>query len=817
MSNHKILTIDNLSLQEFDSEAELIPLLTPEDEEEMNNEELPETLPILPLRNMVLFPGVVIPITAGRDKSIKLINDANASGKNIGVVAQKNEEDEDPTKDDIHTVGTVARILRVLKMPDGNITIILQGKKRFEIAEVVSEEPYITATVKEVPEKRPKKNDTEFNAIIDSLKELAVKIIQESPNLPSEATFAIKNIESKSFLVNFVSSNMNLSVKEKQDLLKINNLKDRALETLRFMNVELQKLELKNDIQSKVRFDLDQQQREYFLHQQMKTIQEELGGVSHEEEFDEMSQRAKTKKWDETTQKHFEKELSKLRRMNPQAPDFSIQRNYLDLFLDLPWNEFSEDNFDLKRAQKILDRDHFGLEEVKKRMIEHLAVLKLRNDMKSPIICLTGPPGVGKTSIGRSIAEALGRKYVRISLGGLRDEAEIRGHRKTYIGALPGRIIQSLKKAGTSNPVFVLDEIDKLSNSHSGDPSSALLEVLDPEQNNSFYDNFLEMGYDLSKVMFIATSNNMATIQPALRDRMEVIKMSGYTIEEKVEIARQHLFPRQLKEHGLTAKDLTIGKKQLEKIVEGYTRESGVRGLENKLAQVIRNAAKSVAMEEEYNKKVTDEDIVKVLGVPRLERDKYESNEVAGVVTGLAWTSVGGDILFIESLLSPGKGTMTITGNLGTVMKESATIALEYIKANSAAMGLDSEVLNKYNIHLHVPEGATPKDGPSAGIAMLTSLVSLFSQKRVKKNLAMTGEITLRGKVLPVGGIKEKILAAKRANIKEIILCHENKRDIDEIKPEYLEGLTFHYVKEMSEVLQIAITDQKVKNAKQLD
>jgi ATP-dependent Lon protease len=816
MSNHKILTIDNLSLQEFDSDAELIPLLTPEDEEEMNNEELPEMLPILPLRNMVLFPGVVIPITAGRDKSIKLINDANASGKNIGVVAQKNEEDEDPTKSDIHTIGTVARILRVLKMPDGNITVILQGKKRFEIAEVVSEEPYITATVKEVPEKRPKKNDTEFNAIIDSLKELAVKIIQESPNLPSEATFAIKNIESKSFLVNFVSSNMNLSVKEKQDLLKINDLKDRALETLRFMNVELQKLELKNDIQSKVRFDLDQQQREYFLHQQMKTIQEELGGVSHEEEFDEMSQRAKTKKWDETTQKHFEKELSKLRRMNPQAPDFSIQRNYLDLFLDLPWNEFSEDNFDLKRAQKILDRDHFGLEEVKKRMIEHLAVLKLRNDMKSPIICLTGPPGVGKTSIGRSIAEALGRKYVRISLGGLRDEAEIRGHRKTYIGALPGRIIQSLKKAGTSNPVFVLDEIDKLSNSHNGDPSSALLEVLDPEQNNSFYDNFLEMGYDLSKVMFIATSNNMATIQPALRDRMEVIQMSGYTIEEKVEIARQHLFPRQLKEHGLTSKELTIGKKQLEKIVEGYTRESGVRGLENKLAQVIRNAAKSVAMEEEYNKKVTDEDIVKVLGVPRLERDKYESNDVAGVVTGLAWTSVGGDILFIESLLSPGKGTMTITGNLGTVMKESATIALEYIKANSGVMGLNSEILNKYNIHLHVPEGATPKDGPSAGIAMLTSLVSLFTQKRVKKNLAMTGEITLRGKVLPVGGIKEKILAAKRANIKEIILCQENKSDIDEIKPEYLEGLTFHYVKEMSEVLAIAITDQKVKNAKKL-
>ena len=816
MSNHKILTIDNLSLQEFDSEADLIPLLTPEDEEEMNNEALPELLAILPLRNMVLFPGVVIPITAGRDKSIKLINDANAVGKTIGVVAQINEEDEDPTKDDIHKIGTVARILRVLKMPDGNVTVILQGKKRFEIDTVVEELPYITAKIKEVPEKRPKKNDTEFVAILDSIKEIAIQIIKESPNIPSEATFAIKNIESQSFLVNFVTSNMNLSVKEKQDLLAINKLKDRALETLRYMNIELQKLELKNDIQSKVRFDLDQQQREYFLHQQMKTIQEELGGVSQEEEMDEMLQKSLTKKWDEKTKKHFEKELSKMRRMNPQVPDFGIQRNYLELFLELPWNEYSKDNFDLKRAQKILDRDHFGLEEVKKRMIEHLAVLKLRNDMKSPIICLTGPPGVGKTSIGRSIAEALGREYVRISLGGLRDESEIRGHRKTYIGAMPGRIIQSLKKAGTSNPVFVLDEIDKLSNSSHGDPSSALLEVLDPEQNNSFYDNFLEMGYDLSKVMFIATSNNMGAIQPALQDRMEIIRMSGYTIEEKVEIARQHLFPRQLKEHGMTTKDLSIGKKQLERIVEGYTRESGVRNLEAKIAQVIRNAAKSVAMEEEYNKKVTDEDIIKVLGAPRLGRDKYETNDVAGVVTGLAWTSVGGDILFIESLLSPGKGTMTITGNLGTVMKESATIALEYIKANTKLLELDSEILSKYNIHLHVPEGATPKDGPSAGIAMLTSLVSLFTQKRVKNNLAMTGEITLRGKVLPVGGIKEKILAAKRANIKEIILCHENKSDVDEIKPEYLEGLSFHYVKEMSEVLKYALTDENVKNAKVL-
>ena len=646
---------------------------------------------------------------------------------------------------------------------------------------------------------------------------MKTQITQKSTNIPTEAKKKIKNIESQSFLVNFVSSNMNLSVKEKQDLLAINDLKERALETLRFMNLELQKLELKNDIQSKVRFDLDQQQREYFLHQQMKTIQEELGGVSHEEEIEEMRQKAKIKKWDEKTQKHFEKELSKMQRMNPQAPDFGIQRNYLELFLELPWNHFSKDKFDLKQAQKVLDRDHFGLEDVKKRMIEHLAVLKLRNDMKSPILCLTGPPGVGKTSIGKSVAEALGREYVRISLGGLRDEAEIRGHRKTYIGAMPGRIIQSLKKAGTSNPVFVLDEIDKLSSSNSGDPSSALLEVLDPEQNKEFYDNFLEMGYDLSKVMFIATSNNMATIQPALRDRMEVIKMSGYTIEEKVEIARKHLLPKQLKEHGLTAKHLTVGKKQLELIVEGYTRESGVRGLENKIAQLIRNIAKSVAMVEEYNVKVSEEDIIKILGVPRMHRDKSESNDVAGVVTGLAWTSVGGDILFIESLISKGKGSLTMTGNLGTVMKESTTIALEYIKANAEKLGVDPEVLTKYNVHIHVPEGATPKDGPSAGIAMLTSLVSVFKQKRIKKNLAMTGEITLRGKVLPVGGIKEKILAAKRANIKEIILCHENKRDIDEIKPEYVEGLTFHYVKEMSEVLDIAITDQNAKNAKILN
>ncbi|MEO8515192.1 MAG: endopeptidase La [Flavobacterium sp.] len=816
MSQQKIITIDNLSLQEFDSEADLIPLLTPEDEEEMNNEELPADLPILPLRNTVLFPGVVIPITAGRDKSIKLINDANATDRIIGVVSQKNEEDEDPTENDINKVGTVARILRVLKMPDGNVTVILQGKKRFEIDQVTSTEPYLKAKIKEVAEERPAKKDKEFSAIIDSVRDLAIQIIKESPSIPTEATFAIKNIESNSFLVNFVSSNMNLSVVEKQELLEVNNLKDRALDTLKHMNVELQKLELKNDIQSKVRFDLDQQQREYFLQQQMKTIQEELGGASHEEEIEEMRKKAFEMVLDAKTRKHFDKELSKLQRTNPNSPDFGIQRNYIELFLELPWNKFSKDNFDLKRAQKILDRDHFGLDDIKKRMIEHLAVLKLRNDMKSPILCFTGPPGVGKTSIGRSVAEALGREYVRISLGGLRDEAEIRGHRKTYIGAMPGRIIQSLKKAGTSNPVFILDEIDKLSTSNQGDPSSALLEVLDPEQNKEFYDNFLEMGFDLSKVMFIATSNNIANVQPALRDRMEIINMSGYTIEEKVEIAKQHLVPKQIKEHGLTTKQISFGKKQLEKIVEGYTRESGVRGLEKKIAQMVRNAAKSIALEEEYNIKVTDEDIEKVLGVARMERDKYENNDTAGVVTGLAWTSVGGDILFIESIISAGKGGLTFTGNMGTVMKESVTIAMEYVKANADRLGINGEIFTKYNIHVHIPEGATPKDGPSAGVAMLTSLVSLLTQKKVKKNLAMTGEITLRGRVLPVGGIKEKILAAKRAKIKEIILSEENKKDINEIKAEYIEGLTFHYVNEMSEVLAIAITKEKVKNAKTL-
>jgi len=817
MSKQKITSLDSLSLQDFDSETEIIPLLSPDDEEEMRKEILPKKLAILPLRNMVLFPGIVVPITAGREKSIKLLNDAYNQKKLIGVVAQTAEDIEAPTINDIHKIGTVARIVKILKMPDGNAMAILQGQKRFKVKEIINEEPYLEATIQAFRETYPARNDKEFKAIVDNIRDLAMRMIHESPNIPSEATFMIENIESDTYLVDFVSGNTSLDMKDKQALLEISDLKKRALETLRLMNIELQNLELRNDIQSKVRHDLNQQQREYFLQQQMKTIQEELGGASHDQEIDKMREQAKTKKWDKKVKDHFEKELQKLQRTNSQSPDFGTLRNYLELYLELPWNEYSIDKFDLKHAQKVLDKYHFGLEDVKKRIIEYLAVLKLRNDMKSPIICLYGPPGVGKTSIGKSIAEALGREYVRISLGGLRDEAEIRGHRKTYIGAMPGRIIQSIKKAGTSNPVFVLDEIDKLSNSSfAGDPSSAMLEVLDPEQNSDFYDNFLEMGYDLSKVLFVATSNNMSNIQPALRDRMEIIEMTGYTIEEKIEIAKRHLLPKQLKEHGLTEKQVNIDKKQIEKIIEGYTRESGVRGLEKQIAKFVRNIAKSVVMEEEYDPKISQEKIIEVLGVPRLERDKYEDNNVAGVVTGLAWTQVGGDILFIESILSRGKGMLSLTGNLGTVMKESATLALEYIKANADILGISQEIFAKYNIHIHVPEGATPKDGPSAGIAMLTSLVSTLTQNKVKKSLAMTGEITLRGKVLPVGGIKEKILAAKRAKIKEIILCHENKRDIDEIKPEYIQGLTFHYVKEMQEVLTIAVTNQKAKHAKRV-
>jgi ATP-dependent Lon protease len=809
-------TIDNLSLQDIESDADLIPLMSTEDEEALENEALPEIVPILPLRNTVLFPGVVIPITAGRDKSIKLIKDANNADKVIGVVAQQNKEIENPGAKDIYSMGTVAQILRVLKMPDGNTTIIIQGKKRFQIKSIVEEQPYLKAEIESVQDILPEKDDKEFLATIDSIKDLALQIIQENPNIPTEAAFAIKNIQTPSFLINFVASNMNVSVKEKQSILTEVSLHQRALRCLKHMNEEYQKLALKNDIQSRVRSEMDSQQREYYLHQQMKTIQEELGGVSYEEEVEEMRMRAKEKKWTEEVGQHFDKELMKLQRMNPQVAEYSVQRNYLDLFLDLPWETYSKDNFDLKRAQKILDRDHFGLEEVKKRVIEYLAVLKLRNDMKSPILCLHGPPGVGKTSLGKSIAEALGREYVRISLGGMRDEAEIRGHRKTYIGALPGRIIQSLKKAGTSNPVFVLDEIDKLATGAQGDPASALLEVLDPEQNTRFYDNFLEMGYDLSKVMFIATANSLAPIHRALRDRMEMIAVSGYTIEEKTAIGQKFLLPKQLKEHGMKKTQLNLKKAVLEKIVEGYTRESGVRGLEKQVAKAVRYAAKSLAMEETY--KVTPEvaDLVTILGPEKVHRDMYENNLVAGVVTGLAWTAVGGDILFIESAISKGKGSLSITGNLGKIMKESATIAMEYIKANADLLGLSGFNFDAYNIHIHVPEGATPKDGPSAGITMLTSLVSLFTQKRVKKNLAMTGEITLRGKVLPVGGIKEKMLAAKRSKIKEIILCYENKKDIEEINAKYLKGLKFHYVAEMHEVISIAITAQKAVHAKDL-
>ena len=815
MSKSKIVTLDSLSLSNIlNEDSELIPLMTPEDEEIINKEDIPETLSILPLRNTVLFPGVVIPITAGRDKSIQLINDANKGDKVIGVVAQKDGDIENPTSEDIYKTGVVAQILRVLKMPDGNTTVIIQGKKRFEIEELIQEEPYLVAKVQEAKEDKEVDDPKEFGAIIDSIKEQALEVIKENPMLPSEASFAIKNIQSDSFLVNFISSNMELSVMQKQVVLEKDNLKERALLTLKNLNKELQKLQLRNDIQSKTRSDLDQQQREYYLNQQLKTIQEELGGVNNDAELDEMRKKARSKKWTKEVGETFDKELARLRRMNPQMAEYGVQRNYLELMLELPWGIFSDDKFNLKEAVKILDRDHFGLEKVKERIIEHLAVLKLRGDMKSPIICLYGPPGVGKTSLGKSVAESLGRKYVRMSLGGLRDEAEIRGHRKTYIGAMPGRLIQNLKKAGTSNPVFVLDEIDKLGQSHQGDPSSAMLEVLDPEQNTEFYDNYLEVGFDLSKVLFIATANNLGQIPWALRDRMEIINVTGYTIEEKIEIAKRHLLPKQLKEHGLTAKEIKVGKAQLEKIVEGYTRESGVRGLEKQIAKVVRFAAKSIALEESYNIAVTNDDIETILGAPRLERDKYENNEVAGVVTGLAWTSVGGDILFIESILSKGKGSLTITGNLGKVMKESATIAMEYIKANAIEFEIDPEIIEKYNVHIHVPEGATPKDGPSAGVTMLTSLVSVFTQRKVKNKLAMTGEITLRGKVLPVGGIKEKILAAKRANIKEIMLCKDNEKDISDIKKSYLKGLKFHYVTEMHEVINLALTKQKVKNAK---
>lgn len=799
-------------VEQIDEGTEFIPLLSAEDEESLNNEKLPEVLPILPLRNTVLFPGVVIPITVGRDKSIKLVKDSYQSDKTIGVISQKDQSIENPHFSELNRVGTVARILKMLRMPDGNTTIIIQGKRKFHLDEMTSEEPYLKAKVSAYEDLPVEKNAVEFVTLINSLKELSNLIIEKSPDIPSEASVAIKNIESSTFLINFIASNMNAEVTEKQSILEEKDIAERAKRMMKHLNKELQLLEIKNDIQSKVRFDIDKQQREYFLQQQMKTIQEELGGNPMDQDLQELQERAKSVKFPEKAAKHFEKELTKMQRMNSQSMEYSVQYNYLELLVDLPWSKYTKDNFDLKRARKILERDHYGLEKIKDRIIEHLAVLKLKGDMKAPILCLAGPPGVGKTSLGKSIAEALEREYVRVSLGGLRDEAEIRGHRKTYIGAMPGRIIQNLKKAGSSNPVFILDEIDKVGSDYHGDPSSALLEVLDPEQNDSFYDNYVETEFDLSNAMFLATANDLTTIHPALRDRMEIIELTGYTVEEKIEIAKRHLLPKQIKEHGLTKSEIKVGKKVLEKIVELYTRESGVRGLEKKIAQVVRKVATKKAMEEEFSGEVLESDLQTFLG-PGYPSDRYENNDVAGVVTGLAWTSVGGDILFIESSITKGKGKLTLTGNLGEVMKESAIIAMEYLKAHSNLLGIEQEIFDMYNVHIHVPEGATPKDGPSAGITMLTSIASIFTQRKVKSKLAMTGEITLRGRVLPVGGIKEKILAAKRADIKEIILSSENEKDIKEINPTYLKGLTFHYVKHMHEVLEIALLSQKVKNS----
>ena len=799
-----LFDLNSFSGKIIDDESELIPLMTSDDEEAINKEKLPKSLPILPLKNTVLFPGVVIPITATRNKSVKLIKASNKGDKLVGVVSQINHKVSDPKLEDINNIGTVAKILRVLQMPDGNLTIIIQGKKRFKIKKIISEKPFLKADVTEINEIKPLKNDKKYNATIDSIKDLALKIIDENPNIPSEASIAIKNIHSNSFLVNFVSSNMNIGVSEKYKILQIDNHQNRAIECLKYMNIEFQKLSLKNDIQSKVRNDLDQQQREYFLNQQLKTIQEELGSSSNQKDIEEIRSKASVKKWNIDIKDHFEKELVKLQRINTRMAEYSIQRNYIDLLLDLPWNEFSEDNYKLDSALRILNKDHFGLKKVKERIIEQIAVLKLKGDMSAPILCFYGPPGVGKTSLGKSIAKALGREYIRISLGGLRDESEIRGHRKTYIGAMPGRIIQNLKKVKTSNPVFVLDEIDKLSVGNQGDPSSAMLEVLDPEQNISFYDNFLELGFDLSKILFIATANNINNIQTALLDRMELISISGYSLEEKVQIAKKYLIKKQKINHGLGMNSFELDNKVLEAIIKSYTRESGVRLLEKKISKISRWVAKSIVKNEDYNSHIQISDLNNILGVGSYQTTA-EKNDISGVVNGLAWTQYGGEILFVESTMSKGKGNLSITGNLGKVMKESATISLEYLKSKSRLLGIENKVFLENNFHIHVPEGATPKDGPSAGVTILCSLVSLVKNKKVKSKLAMSGEITLRGKVLPVGGIKEKILAAKRANIKDIVLPLSNKKNVEEIEKKYIKGLRFKYVEKMIEVINFSL------------
>jgi ATP-dependent Lon protease len=805
--DEQIIHIDLFS--KIDNDSEFIPLITAEEEESVNNQAFPEELPILPLRNNVLFPGVVIPITVGRDKSIKLIQDSNKGNKIIGVVSQKNQEQESPNFNDLHTVGTVAQIIRLLKMPDGSSTVIIQGKRRFEIETPLQTEPYMKAKVKVFKETSVSKKDKELSVMINTIKELALQIIRDSPNIPSEAQFALGNIDSPTFLVNFISSNMNADVSKKQEMLEEMDMKKRVTMVMEHLTLEVQMLEMRNEIQNKVKRDLDRQQREYFLHQQMRTIQDELGDNPQDQDVAEFRERATAKKWSEKVEKAFYKELDKLQRMNPQGAEYTVQMNFLDVMLDLPWNEYTKDNLDLKRAKKILERDHAGLEKVKERILEYLAVLKIRGNMKSPILCFYGPPGVGKTSLGKSIAEALGRKYVRMSLGGLHDEAEIRGHRKTYIGAMPGRVIQSLKKAESANPVFVLDEIDKLGRGFHGDPSSALLEVLDPEQNGAFYDNYVENEFDLSKVLFIATANSLGDIQGPLRDRMEIIEVNGYTVEEKIEIGKKHLIPKQLKEHGLNAKEFDLEKAALEQVILSYTNESGVRGLDKQLAKLVRSRAKQIANEESYEVVIKASDLFTFLGAGR-NQSKSISNDVAGVVTGLAWTAVGGDILFIESSISQGNGKMTLTGNLGDVMKESAVIALAFLKSHSDWLSLPQAVFNDHDVHLHVPEGATPKDGPSAGITMLTSLASLFTQRKVKKDLAMTGEITLRGEVLPVGGIKEKLLAAKRSGIKEVIMSSKNTQDVEEIEARYLKGLKIHYVEHMKSVLDLALTKEKV-------